>query len=311
MTFCKIAPPTSGTGDATVKIMALKNISTTPRSQSFTVVSDTGIRRTITVNQAGAILPALKWPASISFGQIKTSKDASAACILKNMKDAVVGNEINLNGLTVFSINGEESSDGYALDDIGVQLTGKITSVSNTTNGGNEVGITFYLEIKNDLSYVNKIDSSYFTDDSGLEYSEFSFYINSIVGLDGETVESPKCTITVYKQVLSATSSGSALIITPQSPQISTEDSVEFTVNYTKIITDSIVFNEGPDMGEYVYKEQWNPPASSGGFNASGSFTFIISTNSEASEGTYTFTITAYNENGEEITAKGEVIVVP
>lgn len=53
MAFCKIAPPTSGTGNATVRIISLKNKSTVPRSQSFTVVSGTGIRRTITVNQEG------------------------------------------------------------------------------------------------------------------------------------------------------------------------------------------------------------------------------------------------------------------
>lgn len=311
MTFCKIAPPTSGTGNATVRIIALKNTSATPRSQKFVVTSNAGLARSITVNQAGAILPALEWPASISFGQIKTSKDVSASCILKNVKDAVVGNEINLNSLIVFSINGEESSDGYALDDIGVQLTGKITSVSNTTNGGNEVGITFYLEIKNDLSYVNKINSSYSTDDSGLDYSKFSFYINSIAGLDGETVESPECKITVYKQALSATPSGSALILTPQSPQLALEDSVEFTVKYTKIIPDSLAFNAGPEMNDYVTQDTWNPPAPTGGVDASGSFTFSIGATSDASEGTYTFTITATNINGESIIAKGEVRVVP
>ena len=54
MNFCRIESPTSGTGNATVRIISQKNTSTTPRSQSFTVVSSTGIRRTITVNQEGA-----------------------------------------------------------------------------------------------------------------------------------------------------------------------------------------------------------------------------------------------------------------
>lgn len=55
MTFCKIPPSyTSGTGNATVRIIALKNTSTASRSQSFTVTSGTGIKRTITVNQEGA-----------------------------------------------------------------------------------------------------------------------------------------------------------------------------------------------------------------------------------------------------------------
>ena len=65
-------------------------------------------------------------------------------------------------------------------------------------------------------------------------------------------------------------------------------------------------------MGDdgYVYIFDWNPPASTGGVDASGSFTFRIATNSEASEGTYTFTVTANNEAGEDITVEGKVIVV-
>ena len=108
-----------------------------------------------------------------------------------------------------------------------------------------------------------------------------------------------------------AAPSASSLVITPKSPQISLEDEVIFTVTYTKIIPDSLAFNAGPEMGEYVYQFDWNPPASTGGVNASGSFTFRIATNSEASEGTYTFTVTAINESGNEFTANGEVRVVP
>ena len=52
--FCKIPPPfSSGTGNATIRIIALKNTSTTPRSQTFVVTSAKGITRTVTVNQEG------------------------------------------------------------------------------------------------------------------------------------------------------------------------------------------------------------------------------------------------------------------
>lgn len=77
MTFCKIAPPTSGTGNATVRIIALKNTSTTPRSQKFVVTSATGIARSITVNQEGAkgkylylSFPSGSVSTSISVGQV-------------------------------------------------------------------------------------------------------------------------------------------------------------------------------------------------------------------------------------------------
>ena len=61
MDFCRIESPTSGTGNATVRIISQKNTSTTPRSQSFTVVSSTGIRRTITINQEGAKSLPVEW----------------------------------------------------------------------------------------------------------------------------------------------------------------------------------------------------------------------------------------------------------
>lgn len=75
--FCKIPPSSSsGTGNATIPIIALKNTSTTPRSQKFVVTSATGIARIVIVNQEGVkkdlylSFPSGSVSTSISVGQV-------------------------------------------------------------------------------------------------------------------------------------------------------------------------------------------------------------------------------------------------
>lgn len=75
--FCKIPPSSSsGTGNATIPIIVLKNTSTAPRRQTFVVTSATGITRTVIVNQEGVkkdlylSFPRGSVSTSISVGQV-------------------------------------------------------------------------------------------------------------------------------------------------------------------------------------------------------------------------------------------------
>lgn len=303
MTFCKIAPPTSGTGNATVKIISLANKFTEPRSQSFTVVSGTGIRRTITVNQEGAkkdlylSFPSGSVSTSISVGQVFfISADGP------NMVQAEFYHKLG----TVKSV----TSSQIVIDMSSLTQT-DIDKIYNDLNTGDMIEmdeIFFGIAMNNDPT-VRWFPIVKTTETSGAAgtYNNASDYVSESISqsYNGTSI-TLNCTA-----VDGVAPSASSLVITPKSPQLALEDSVEFTVNYTKIIPDSLAFNAGPEMDDYVTQDTWNPPAPTGGVNASGSFTFSIGASSEASEGTYTFTVTAVNEYGDVITAKGEVRVVP
>lgn len=303
MTFCKIAPPTSGTGNATVKIISLANKFTEPRSQSFTVVSGTGIRRTITVNQEGAkkdlylSFPSGSVSTSISVGQVFfISADGP------NMVQAEFYHKLG----TVKSV----TSSQIVIDMSSLTQT-DIDRIYNDLNTGDMIEmdeIFFGIAMNNDPT-VRWFPIVKTTETSGAAgtYNNASDYVSESISqsYNGTSI-TLNCTA-----VDGVAPSASSLVITPKSPQLALEDSVEFTVNYTKIIPDSLAFNAGPEMDDYVTQDTWNPPAPTGGVNASGSFTFSIGASSEASEGTYTFTVTAVNEYGDVITAKGEVRVVP
>ena len=302
--FCKIPPSySSGTGNATVKIISLKNNSTAPRSQSFTVVSGTGIRRTITVNQEGAkkdlylSFPSGSVSTSISVGQVFfISADGP------NMVQAEFYHKLG----TVKSV----TSSQIVIDMSSLTQT-DIDKIYNDLNTGDMIEmdeIFFGIAMNNDPT-VRWFPIVKTTETSGAAgtYNNASDYVSESISqsYNGTSI-TLNCTA-----VDGVAPSASSLVITPKSPQLALEDSVEFTVNYTKIIPDSLAFNAGPEMDDYVTQDTWNPPAPTGGVNASGSFTFSISASSEASEGTYTFTVTAVNEYGDVITAKGEVRVVP
>lgn len=304
MTFCKIPPSySSGTGNATVKIISLKNTSTAPRSQSFTVTSGTGIKRTITVNQEGAkkdlylSFPSGSVSTSISVGQVFfISADGP------NMVQAEFYHKLG----TVKSV----TSSQIVIDMSSLTQT-DIDKIYNDLTTGDMIEmdeIFFGIAMNNDPT-VRWFPIVKTTETSGAAgtYNNASDYVSESISqsYNGTSI-TLNCTA-----VDGVAPSASSLVITPKSPQLALEDSVEFTVNYTKIIPDSLAFNAGPEMDDYVTQDTWNPPAPTGGVNASGSFTFSIGTSSEASEGTYTFTVTAVNEYGDVITAKGEVRVVP
>ena len=302
--FCKIPPSySSGTGNATVKIISLKNTSTAPRSQSFTVTSGTGIKRTITVNQEGAkkdlylSFPSGSVSTSISVGQVFfISADGP------NMVQAEFYHKLG----TVKSV----TSSQIVIDMSSLTQT-DIDRIYNDLNTGDMIEmdeIFFGIAMNNDPT-VRWFPIVKTTETSGAAgtYNNASDYVSESISqsYNGTSI-TLNCTA-----VDGVAPSASSLVITPKSPQLALEDSVEFTVNYTKIIPDSLAFNAGPEMDDYVTQDTWNPPAPTGGVNASGSFTFSIGASSEASEGTYTFTVTAVNEYGDTITAKGEVRVVP
>lgn len=302
--FCKIPPSySSGTGNATVKIISLKNTSTAPRSQSFTVTSGTGIKRTITVNQEGAkkdlylSFPSGSVSTSISVGQVFfISADGP------NMVQAEFYHKLG----TVKSV----TSSQIVIDMSSLTQT-DIDKIYNDLNTGDMIEmdeIFFGIAMNNDPT-VRWFPIVKTTETSGAAgtYNNASDYVSESISqsYNGTSI-TLNCTA-----VDGVAPSASSLVITPKSPQLALEDSVEFTVNYTKIIPDSLAFNAGPEMDDYVTQDTWNPPTPTGGVNASGSFTFSIGASSEASEGTYTFTVTAVNEYGDVITAKGEVRVVP
>lgn len=302
--FCKIPPSySSGTGNATVKIISLKNTSTAPRSQSFTVTSGTGIKRTITVNQEGAkkdlylSFPSGSVSTSISVGQVFfISADGP------NMVQAEFYHKLG----TVKSV----TSSQIVIDMSSLTQT-DIDKIYNDLTTGDmiEMDEIFFGIAMNDDPTVRWFPIVKTTETSGAAgtYNNASDYVSESISqsYNGTSI-TLNCTA-----VDGVAPSASSLVITPKSPQLALEDSVEFTVNYTKIIPDSLAFNAGPEMDDYVTQDTWNPPAPTGGVNASGSFTFSIGASSEASEGTYTFTVTAVNEYGDTITAKGEVRVVP
>lgn len=303
MTFCKIPPSySSGTGNATVKIISLKNTSTAPRSQSFTVTSGTGIKRTITVNQEGA-----KKDLYLSFpsGSVSTSISVGQVFFISADGPDMVQAEFYHKLGTVKSV----TSSQIVIDMSSLTQT-DIDKIYNDLTTGDMIEmdeIFFGIAMNNDPT-VRWFPIVKTTETSGAAgtYNNASDYVSESISqsYNGTSI-TLNCTA-----VDGVAPSASSLVITPKSPQLAPEDSVEFTVNYTKIIPDSLAFNAGPEMDDYVTQDTWNPPAPTGGVNASGSFTFSIGTSSEASEGTYTFTVTAVNEYGDVITAKGEVRVV-
>lgn len=302
--FCKIpSSSSSGTGNATIRIIALKNTSTAPRSQTFVVTSATGIVRTVIVHQEGVKGKYLYL--NFPNGSVSTSLSVGQAFFISVDGPDMTYAEFYHKLGTVKSV----TSSQIVIDMSSLTQT-DIDNIYDDLNTGDMIEMSeifFGIAMDNDptaqwLPIVKTTETS----GAAGTYNYASEYVAESISQSYEgTPITLNCTA-----VDGAAPSASSLVITPKSPQISLEDEVIFTVTYTKIIPDSLAFNAGPGIGEYVYQFDWNPPTSTGGVNASGSFTFRIATSSEASEGTYTFTVTAVNENGDDITAKGEVRVV-
>lgn len=303
MNFCRIESPTSGTGNATVRIISQKNTSTTPRSQSFTVVSGTGIKRTITVNQEGAKSLPLEWLInpipSKSFK--KGDLGVSAIVSLKNVPNAQLSKPLSLIG-EIYSVNGEESGETHDITTWGFSFSSTITSVQTNADGGNTVAASINLNLDNPQSYETAVDTAYSTD----EYGPYSSFIVSIgvQGMDGN-YGYVDWDITVYQEALNR-GTGGEITLSPEVGNMGIEDSCTFDVTYTEIIPDTIQFVPGPEMENSngaVYLGSWTPP--SGSDPASGTFSFTIASNSEATTESYSFNVTGRDVEGTTYTASG------
>ena len=304
MDFCRIESPTSGTGNATVRIISQKNTSTTPRSQSFTVVSSTGIRRTITVNQEGAKSLPLEWVTnpipSKNFKRGNTS--VSAIVSLKNVSNAQFGKPLSLTG-EIYSVNGEESGETYDITTWGFSFSSTIASIQTNADGGNTVSASINLNLDRPQAYEAAVgDTAYSTD----EYGPYSSFIVSIgvQGLDGN-YGYVDWDITVYQEALNG-GTGGEITLSPEVGNLGVESSCTFDVTYTEIIPDTIHFVPGPEMVNSdgaVYLDTWTPP--SGSDPASGSFSFTIASNAEATTESYSFNITGNDVEGTTYTASG------
>lgn len=304
MDFCRIESPTSGTGNATVRIISQKNTSTTPRSQSFTVVSSTGIRRTITINQEGAKSLPLEWVTnpipSKNFKRGNTS--VSAIVSLKNVSNAQFGKPLSLTG-EIYSVNGEESGETYDITTWGFSFSSTIASIQTNADGGNTVSASINLNLDRPQAYEAAVgDTAYSTD----EYGPYSSFIVSIgvQGLDGN-YGYVDWDITVYQEALNR-GTGGEITLSPEVGNLGVESSCTFDVTYTEIIPDTIHFVPGPEMENSngaVYLDTWTPP--SGSDPASGSFSFTIASNSEATTESYSFNVTGNDVEGTTYTASG------
>ena len=306
MDFCKIEPPTSGTGNATVRIISQKNTSTTSRSQSFTIVSGTGIRRTITVNQEGAKSLPLEWLINpIPSKNFKRGTiSVSAVVSLKNVPNAQFGKPLSLTN-SIYSVNGEESGETYDITTWGFSLSSTIASVQTNADGGNTVTASITLNLDSPQAYEAAIgDTAYSTD----EYGPYSSFIVSIgvQGMDGN-YGYVDWDITVYQEALNR-GTGGEITLSPEVGNLGVESSCTFDVNYSNIIPDTIHFVPGPEMENSngaVYLDTWTPP--SGSDPASGSFSFTIASNSEATTESYSFNVTGDDVEGTTYTASGSV----
>lgn len=304
MDFCRIESPTSGTGNATVRIISQKNTSTTPRSQSFTIVSGTGIRRTITVNQEGAKSLPLEWLINpIPSKNFKRGTiSVSAVVSLKNVPNAQLAKPLSLIG-NIYSVNGEESGETYDITTWGFSFSSTIGSVQTNADGGNTVTANINLNLDRPQAYEAAIgDTAYSTD----EYGPYSSFIVSVgvQGMDGNYAYAD-WDITVYQEALNR-GTGGEITLSPEVGNLGVESSCTFDVTYTEIIPDTIQFVPGPEMENSngaVYLDTWTPP--SGSDPASGTFSFTIASNSEATTESYSFNVTGRDVEGTTYTASG------
>lgn len=308
--YCKIAPPTSGTGNATVKIISSANKSIEPRSQSFTVTSGTGIKRTITVNQEGAkISLPLKWvtqPLAKSYK--KNENSVSTIVSLKNLLNAQFGKPIpNLKG-EIYYINGEESSETYDITTWGFSFSSTIGSVQTNADGGNTVSASINLNLDNPQAYAAAIGDTAYSEDEYGPYSSFTIQVGA-QGIDGNYVY-VDWDIIVYQEALSGWSAAGEIILSPESDSMGIEDSCQFNVTYNNIIPETIKFVPGPEMqnsDNAVYLSAWD--TQTGNEPTSGSFSFSIASNSEATTESYSFDITGEDSDGTTYTASGTLII--
>lgn len=227
----------------------------------------------------------------------------SATVSLKNVPNAQFGKPLSLIN-EIYSINGEDTGETYDITTWGFSLSSTITSVqTDDANGGNTVFAAIYLNLDRPQAYEAAIgDTAYSTD----EYGPYSSFIVSIgvQGPDGDYVYAD-WDITVYQEALNRETS-SEITLSPEVGSLGIEDSCTFDVNYTDIIPNTIHFVPGPEMENSdgtVYLDTWTPPF--GGDPDSGSFSFTIASNSEATTESYSFDVTGDDVEGTTYTASG------
>lgn len=296
---------TSGSGNDTVTVTASRNTSTSARSGSIQVRSGS-ITRTVSVSQEGAKSLPLQWVTNpIPSKNFKRGTlGVTAIVLLKNVPNAQFGKPLSLIN-SIYSVNGEESGETYDITTWGFSFSSTIASVQTNADGGNTVAASITLNLDNPQHYEAAIgDTAYSTD----EYGPYSSFIVSIgvQGMDGN-YEYADWDITVYQEALNR-GTGGEITLSPEVGNMGIEDSCTFDVIYTDIIPDTIHFVPGPEMENSegaVYLDTWTPP--SGSDPASGSFSFTIASNSEATTESYSFDVTGNDVEGTTYTASGSV----
>lgn len=297
---------TSGSGNDTVTVTASRNTSTSARSGSIQVRSGS-ITRTVSVSQDGASGLPLQWVTTFPDKSYKKNEKAVTAIVsIKNLLNAQFGKPIpNLNG-EIYSVNGEEAGEVYNITSWGFSFSSIITNVQTNADGGNTVTASINLNLDNPQAYAAAIgDTAYSTDEYG-SYSSFTMQIGA-QGMDGGYVYAD-WDITVYQEALSGGSTSGEIILSPESNSMDPEGSCQFDVTYDNIIPETIKFVPGPEMQNSngtVYLDTWD--TQTGNEPASGSFSFSIACNSEATTESYSFDITGEDSVGTTYTASGTV----
>lgn len=295
---------TSGSGNDTVTVTASRNTSTSARSGSIQVRSGS-ITRTVSVSQEGAKSLPLQWVTNpIPSKNFKRGTlGVTAIVLLKNVLNAQFEKPLSLIN-QIYSVNGEESGETYDITTWGFSFSSTIASVQTNADGGNTVAASISLNLDYPQHYEVSMDNTaYFTD----EYGPYSSFIVSIgvQGMDGNYGYAD-WDITVYQEALNGGTVSGEITLSPEVGNLGVEDSCTFDVTYTNIIPDTIHFVPGPEMENSdgaVYLDTWTPP--SGSDPASGSFSFTIASNSEATTESYSFDVTGDDVEGNPYTASG------
>lgn len=302
--------PTSGSGNKTIQITVPKNTGA-ERTWALVVRTAGGVAKPISIIQKGAQghLEQLSQPLwEVNFEQQNYDYDSSQVQI-KNLSDAY-----NLESVVaeITYVNEEEQSPTLTInhfdnEKLGMEISMRIDSYDNANKIAN---VTFSLKITDYTLLQKWFDIQYNGSGTGDDphYGTLSIQI-MLSGLDGQEVYSDYIDLSIYEQSLN-----SELTLNPESADLPLEDSVEFQVDYYDMLGGSITFNPGTEMqnsGGAVYMDGWTGDTSSDplGKDNSGTITFYINSDSEASAGTYTFEITGRNSQGKTFSAPGEVYI--
>lgn len=303
--------------DPTVQwIPIVKTTETSGEAGNYNYTSDY-VAETITQAYEGTVSGVLNCTATVKPLQLewvtkpipsksfkKGNLAVSAIVSLKNVPNAQFGKPLSLIG-EIYSINGEESGETYDITTWGFSFSSTIASVQTNADGGNTVTASINLNLDKPQSYETAVDTAYSED----EYGPYSSFIVSIGvrGMDGNYGYAD-WDIKVYQEALNRGTVSGEITLSPELGNMGIEDSCTFDVNYADIIPDTIHFVPGPEMENSdgsVYLDSWTPP--SGSDPASGSFSFTIASNSEATTESYSFEVTGQDVEGNTYTASGSV----